>query len=758
MSIKMTTRTPTFTVDTHLFRELGALLVGRDSTALVELIKNSYDADARRVVVYGERLDDPEHGFIRVVDDGTGMSERQFIDGFLRIAARTKEAGSRRSGIFKRRFTGAKGIGRLAAHKLARLIEIESVPADSSQRPIWASIDWSLVEEKETLEELAGTNAVQVRALPANKARRDHGTTITLRRLREKWTQQQLSNFLTEVQAFKPPALLIEPLPRSIIGDRRLLFESPTIRASSNRDSGLRIDLEGAFEAGEEYWTAFAQSATWILEIDAETKTREVRFAFGPTRKGKESYPDARSGSVTRSYADAREGPSFQSRIFVREGRWQLKQARGWVRKASGIRVYVEGFRVLPYGEPRNDWLSLDYAYTRRSPGAWEELGVDGEDGDVGSPLTILPNQNFVGGVFIAQSAEGPLKTLVNREGFVPDHAYDVMVQTLRTGVSLALRARAAGTQQERAERRAARRKEHPNDITPSLALSSAVDRATTLVGQARRLAATGDLKGAAEVIERTHTTLKELRDTSADVISETALIRVLASVGTQMAAFVHEMNALVGMTESIDHALQRIREDVALPPADRRELAKLHSAIVDLRRGLELQAAYLVDVATVDARRRRSRQRFSLRFDTAVRLVGATAERRSISIKNGIPPDLRSPSMFPAELAVVFSNLLSNAIKAAGSRGQIAASGRAYADGTTRVRIQNTGRRVNPVTSERWFRPFESTTTQVDPVLGQGMGMGLPITRSILEEYGAEIKFVEPQPQYATAIEIVFH
>ena len=46
----------TFTVDTHLFRELGELLVGRDSTALVELIKNSYDADATEVVVYGEAL------------------------------------------------------------------------------------------------------------------------------------------------------------------------------------------------------------------------------------------------------------------------------------------------------------------------------------------------------------------------------------------------------------------------------------------------------------------------------------------------------------------------------------------------------------------------------------------------------------------------------------------------------------------------------------------------------------------------------
>ena len=48
---------PGFTVDTHLFSELGALLVGRDSTALNELVKNAYDADASTVTVHGEGLE-----------------------------------------------------------------------------------------------------------------------------------------------------------------------------------------------------------------------------------------------------------------------------------------------------------------------------------------------------------------------------------------------------------------------------------------------------------------------------------------------------------------------------------------------------------------------------------------------------------------------------------------------------------------------------------------------------------------------------
>src|SRR6185503_11340083 len=97
---------PRFTVDTHLFRELGELLVGRDSTALVELIKNAYDADATEVIVFGDALSSSENGYIAVRDNGTGMSREEFETGFLRIAARTKDSGDRRSLLFSRRYTG----------------------------------------------------------------------------------------------------------------------------------------------------------------------------------------------------------------------------------------------------------------------------------------------------------------------------------------------------------------------------------------------------------------------------------------------------------------------------------------------------------------------------------------------------------------------------------------------------------------------------------------------------------------------------
>ena len=159
-----------FTVDTHLFRELGELLVGRDSTALIELIKNAYDANATEVTVYGEQLDNPEEGHILVTDNGVGMNTEAFTKGFLRVASRLKELGERRSTLFQRRYTGAKGIGRLAAHKLAKKLEIDSVPRlselDGTREALNAIIDWDAIEQYETLDELDSTDAIRMETKP----------------------------------------------------------------------------------------------------------------------------------------------------------------------------------------------------------------------------------------------------------------------------------------------------------------------------------------------------------------------------------------------------------------------------------------------------------------------------------------------------------------------------------------------------------------------------------------------------------------
>ena len=144
-------------------------------------------------------------------------------------------------------------------------------------------------------------------------------------------------------------------------------------------------------------------------------------------------------------------------------------------------------------------------------------------------------------------------------------------------------------------------------------------------------------------------------------------------------------------------------------------------------------------------------------RFDVAFRFYEPFANTHHIRIDNEIRDDLTSPLMFPAELTTVFSNLLSNALKAADDEGRILATGRLDENGSTIVRVENTGIAVDLGAGEEWFEPYASSSESPDSRLGQGMGLGLTITRAMLAEYGAKIQFVKPSRGLSTAVEIRF-
>ena len=679
-----------FTVDTHLFRELGDLLVGRDSTALMELVKNSYDADATFVSVYGEALEDPEKGFIQVSDDGIGMTAAEFEQGFLRIASRTKELGDRTSTRFKRRFTGSKGIGRLAAHKLAHCLEIYSAARDDSGQSectaIEATIDWGQIEDLETLDDVQDTTAV-VLAQKATVSNAWPGTVVTLRRLRREWTKRELGRFILEAQNFTPPPVLVN-FPEGVVTSD-LLFDKPKIHGTSDSDPGFRIDLEGDFTPGDDFWQNLAQASTWVVEINASRQSTSVSFAITPTKKTQTDYPDVMPAVFSVEHPDPVLGPFFQARILVREGPTGPKGVRRWTERASGIRVFLEGFRVLPYGEPNNDWLGLDADYRRRSRTLSSLQGIPlpeslaGRQHDEDEALSILGNNSYFGAVFLTQEMAPTLRMLINREGFIPEPAFYLLTDLVRKGIDLSTRVRAASTyerRRKRSEERAASRTEDQPAVGSDAQLSARLrqkehtERARAQATKARQLATLGDASGATEKALLAIVEIESALDLYDQSISEKAMLGVLASLGTQMAAFIHEINSLLGMATAIETAVSRVGAEVSLQSAARRDLAMLHRSIGELRRSLERQSSYLLDIVTPDARRRRSRQGLAERFNSGARLVSHLARRRGIIIRNEIPTDLKSPPMFPAELTAIFSNLLTNAVKAAGPDGCILA------------------------------------------------------------------------------------
>lgn len=768
-----------FTVDTHLFRELGELLVGRDSTALIELIKNAYDADATHVVIHGEHLDDNERGTISIVDNGVGITSDAFHTGFLRIASRIKEKENRQSTLLRRRYTGAKGIGRLAAHKLARRLDICSVSRGSGNHNnvIKAWIDWDAIEAYETLDALEGSSAI---GFQESRTKRDEevGTSLVLSRLRQSWNPHELANFYAEVQSFEAPNLLVSPLPESIVIGSTL-FESPTVRdvdsSVAKNHSQFRVLLTGDFASGDQYWDVLSTNFHWLLEIRSILGSDTIQYAISPTVNLLRSNPDAIGYEISLPQRQSSVAPRFDARIFVREGSVRGgRDHRVWASKSSGVRVFLEGFRILPYGEQNDDWLLIDADYTRRRRQL--ELIKEFEDNiqihtDSNEGLMRLPHNNYIGGVFLTHMGCSDLRVLVNREGFVPNSSFLELVRLVRIGIDLCTRVRARAAYSNRQHRKSNLRggplvgrrgvarpmseTGHGESARVRLLIDSVAEVAEGLKTVESSLAS-GDVERARKFTSESGRILHELISYAHGIATERSFLWVLASVGTQMAAFVHEVNVLLGNAQSIEQAIAQLADRSGHPRSVRTELEMLGRSVSALRLGLERQASYLLDVSTPNSRRRRVRQPLSTCLESASRLVLPEAERRRIVLENKIPIDFKSPPMFPAEIIAVLTNLLTNAIKAAGADGRIRVSA-VRSEKCVTLLMENTGAAIDLGDSERWFRPFESTTTEVDAVLGQGMGLGLTITRRMLENYGSTIAFVAPEHPYASAVQVVF-
>ncbi len=763
-------RALSFSVDTHLLRELGMLLVGRDSTAVVELLKNSYDADATSVTLHAEDLNGK--GRISVVDNGNGMTYVDFETKFLRIAGRSKESGTRQSPRFTRRFTGAKGIGRLSSHKLGRTLSVESRPdlalsdRDADDKGVSAFIDWDAIDKSD--DDISATHEIKAVPIPAADGPTAGGTSLTISDLHSGWSAQQLNRFLSEVRSTRPDASLVAGVDTRLFPGEHLL-QDIAIADSDSSDPGFHVELSGDFAGTEPQWPTLLAHVSWMIEVSA-VDGEDVLVQVSPSAALLQKRPDVDSRRF--SFPSSSGRPSFAARIFVRDKDSEDRLntlVRRFANEVSGIRLFSEGFRVLPYGTPRNDWLGVDADYAVRRSLQLEdvELHVDGAD----ERTYLLPNNNYIGGVFLLDASSHGLQMVVNREGFVPNSNFDWLVESVRRAIQVSVRMRAALGARRRDEdlkakdlRRAEAAESLLQDSAPSASASSEKSPKPTLdtwIDAGTKAAASlraqpipanssleRDVRIVAAAMERIASAAEIARD-------EQTQLRVLASLGTQMGAFVHEINGVLGQARIVREQLARLLE------ADQSGRSRVRDALRsqdELVLSLERLAVYLSDSLDAESRRRRSRQSLLERTATSFRLVAPAAQNRGVELEQNVPPALRTIPMFAAEVNIILTNLLTNAVKAAsddaptGRRVLVSAEMTA---GVLTIRVSNTGRGVDLSEAERWFRPFETTTSETDAVLGQGLGLGLTLTRRIVEDYGGSVRFVEPEAPYATAIEV---
>lgn len=755
-----------FQVDTKLFQELGELLVAKESTALVELIKNAYDADATLVTVSGTDLSDEEKGVFVISDNGVGMVGDEFRRGFLTIAARTKNTGDRRSPVFGRRFTGEKGVGRLASHKLGRLLRVETRKAGPAGRgatvlpppvsQVEAKIDWDAIERLETLDQVDGSGAVEVAEadfqVPGGSASIS-GTTLVISPLRKAWTKRMRDAFLSEAATLAPvpatwrklaPGLAVEPL----------IFDEIPVRDGLRGDPGFEVLFGGELDLGDQLRPDVANAAQWIAELNFDRDTEMLELAVSPTAAGKNAIPTAEGYRFRKRVSDE-FAPTFRARIL------QISNAT-WSPAVQGIRVFMEGFRVPPYGDPRDDWLDLERTYKSRAARRLISLSsIDSNDlpeGLANEELVIQGNAAYMGAVFLQRSSSPGLEMLINREGFLPGPEFDFVAHWTRVATDLIVRLGALARREvkevraeEREKQKVAAIRADANETPTALRVRETAIALARGLGLVKQAIDNGRYDDAAREATRIQPNASEIKDLSDQFGTEAVQWRVLASLGAELAAFVHEVNA-VGL--QISALARELEQTLTLDSmsAIKTAIRKARQRALDLADRISRNATYLVDTTSFEGRRRRSRQPLRARFEAVQLFFQTRIEQRGITVENEIDVNLRTPSMFPAELSGIFTNLLSNAVKFTDQDGTIRVAAREQ-DGYFLVDVMNTGTVVELAGAERLFEAFRSTTERPDAVLGQGMGMGLTITRAFVQEYGGDIAFVAPPPGFATAI-----
>ena len=132
--------------DVSTFRLIGRELITDRITALFELVKNCYDANAQRVDVIFENVSsiNPNSRII-IKDDGYGMEFKDIEDKWMVIGTSSKRTNPYSPDPFHRKCVGEKGIGRFAVDKLGNKVNIITKKLNNTQK-LNVEIDWNKYE------------------------------------------------------------------------------------------------------------------------------------------------------------------------------------------------------------------------------------------------------------------------------------------------------------------------------------------------------------------------------------------------------------------------------------------------------------------------------------------------------------------------------------------------------------------------------------------------------------------------------------
>lgn len=678
-----------FRIHPRAFKALGADLVTNDVVAIIELVKNAYDAYATEVEIRFQQDDSGQ--VLEIKDNGSGMSRETIEEAWCTVATdyRDKHPVAKRPGRRNRRTSGQKGLGRLSAARLGSSLEMLT---QTEEGACWkVQVDWDNLATAESLGHCVAT-ITRERNAPFKKS----GTLIRITPLRLAWHEATLDDLRDNL------ARLLDPFDSK--DDFRIMLSQPGLFEDA-------VDVEPPI---------FLLQPKYSIrgEVDTFGKMRYA-YKFNAIKgKGK------RSSSGTVTWSQVRENstePALEQMSRPRFGPFSF-EIRGWdigpgdtqeiserfelrkssIRKAikayKGISVYRDGILVLPKSEGARDWLGLDL---RR----------------VGRVGPRLSTTQLVGCVSIGASGNPLLEDTSDRERLastLPVIAFEEM-----------LRAIVHTMENERTKDRSDIAKEkRVVDLFNELSAQNLVTDVSEVVNDG------GLASDALPLVEDFSLKLDKARE---EIKTRFIYYSRLATVGTIALMLVHEVR---NRTSVLGKMLDAIRERL-FPKLDDKILASRIDLGDTALTALDKLAETFAPLANRQFRRR---MRSACIEESVLRCtLMLSGELKSNKIKVVLPSEkVTEVGIDPGELDAILLNLLSNAVywlshKGEGSRKLKICTRRLPGGKRVRVDVHDSGPGVAADDAEKVFLP--GVTNKPD-----GIGMGLTVAAELVAAYGGQL------------------
>lgn len=796
----MAPSTKHFSIDASVVFQLGESLITDYTQAILELVKNSYDADATfcRVSIDTETKTPFGQGLIVVQDDGSGMDDEAIERGWLTISASPKRKFKDQGRTTKlgRTPLGDKGLGRLGTQRLGTNLEILTSTGNRVQRHV--SINWKLFETAERLDKVD----VDYEERPSDH---QHGTTLIVSGLSDiefwKRGREEIRNGLSRLISPYESARDFE-IYLKLNGENLELFEV----GKKLREAAL---LNYEIDFAEEVFRVKGRVKLIYLRPEKGKKEKQLfddlagrdggqaLFAFLKSQKGEEEFGFKKeqgrwflSFSTSKSLEDfdkveivngvpANPGPFTGEVDYFSLGTeagssqavfTDASEYRKMITEFSGIKVYRNGFGIrlardwLELGE---QWTSAPSYYGLKPQNTMGYIAITAKD----NPFLLekTDREGFTGNAyflnfremlrwFVQDHAGGAQEFL--RRGWLdfkrakareeakvssaasPDDLTASVRSTLEraAGLRLSLAKTSFRLSEAATKAESATRSGVPGAARDSAILTRLVDDLRVTIAEARALLSTID--DYLQELSEKERLLELLNEQIEGIRDQMSQLHETVALGLTAEALSHEIgNIASSLADRTDQTLKYLR---STGPKDSKLLAfaeSVRGAISSMRR----EIAYLAPSLRYVREKREVIQVYELLNEMYKhRVAHFTSERISVRITGDRNFKV---SVNRGKLMQIFENLFLNSEYWLKEDLRL----RRIPQGIIEIRLEkpyvwfsDNGRGIDPTIEDRVFEPFISAKGR-----GKGRGLGLFIVQQLLKSENSTIQLLDERNKF---------